>query len=94
MWWIEQRRWDELAEVAWYLWVFTWIRGYQREVRDLVRGVLAEPDLGELARTRILAIVGILAVQAGRSRRHPPPPRGDRASPRGGHPRTCWRRPR
>jgi predicted ATPase len=64
-WWTDQRRFDELAEVAWYLWVFAWLRGYLREMRDGLARTLAEPDVGEPARIRLQAVVGILDVYGG-----------------------------
>jgi predicted ATPase len=64
-WWIAQRRYDDLAELAWYLWVFAWLRGYSQEVRDLLRDVLEADDLGDRARTRLTAVVGILAAHTG-----------------------------
>jgi predicted ATPase len=64
-WWIEQGRYDDLADVAWYLWVFAWLRGYSQELGDVLRGVLDAPDLGDLARTRLQAAAGILTVQSG-----------------------------
>ena len=38
--------------MAWYLWVPTWIRGTPQVIRELLRGVLAEPDIDPLALTR------------------------------------------
>jgi predicted ATPase len=64
-WWIEQRCYEELAEVAWYLWVFAWLRGYLQEMRDLLGRVLAAPEVVGGARTRLQAIVGILDVYGG-----------------------------
>jgi hypothetical protein len=66
-WWIARRRYDDLAEAAWYLWLFAWLRSYQQEVRDLLRPVLARSDVGGLARTRIQAVVGILDAHCGGS---------------------------
>jgi predicted ATPase len=64
-WWIEQRRFDELAEVAWYLWVFAWLRGYLQEMRDALAQTLAAPEVGDRARIRLQAVVGILDVYGG-----------------------------
>lgn len=64
-WWVEQERFDELAEVAWYLWVFAWLRGYSRELRERLKSVLDAPAVGERARTRLQATVGILGAQSG-----------------------------
>ena len=64
-WWIEQACYDDLSEMAWYLWLFAWLRSYQQELRDLLRPLLAAAGLGEPAHTRLQAVVGILEAHSG-----------------------------
>ena len=64
-WWFEHRRFEELAEVAWHLWVFAWLRGYLWEMRGFLDDVLAHPELSGAPRTRLQAAAGILDVYGG-----------------------------
>lgn len=65
-WLLHQRRLDELADVAWALWVPAWIGGRLEEARLIAHATLAaDGDLSDRSRGRLLAGAGWFGVWQG-----------------------------
>jgi hypothetical protein len=65
-WFLDQRRLDDVAEMAWALWVPTWVFGQLEEGRRLSRAALAVRGTGtERSRARLLVVAGLFDLWKG-----------------------------
>ena len=65
-WFIEHRRLDDLADMAWALWVPAWINGRIDEGRRLASAALeSDGPLSERSRARLLVVLGLFHMWSG-----------------------------
>jgi hypothetical protein len=65
-WFLDHRRLDELADMAWALWVPAWINGRIEEGRRIAgAGLGLGGDLSELSRARLLVVLGTFEMWSG-----------------------------
>ena len=66
IWFLAQRRLDDVADMAWALWVPVWIRGGIEEGRRTAQAALAaDGAMSETARARLLVVLGMFEMWSG-----------------------------
>ncbi|NNF53937.1 MAG: DUF4062 domain-containing protein [Acidimicrobiales bacterium] len=65
-WLMHHRRLDDLASLAWALWVPTWVNGQIEEGRRLAKAALAaDGELSDRSRARLLVVLGVYEMWTG-----------------------------
>jgi predicted ATPase len=65
-WYLEHRRLEDLARMAWALWVPAWINGRIDEGRRIARAALdSDGEMSERSRTRLLVVLGLFHLWSG-----------------------------